>query len=62
MMREMAKRSLKVAVLADSSKIGRRLFARIARLSEVDYLVTEKAPPPELQKALDDAGVKVVHE
>lgn len=60
MMREMMDRSARVAVLADSSKFGRRLFAQIAELSRADYLVTDAAPPVELAEALHAAGVEVL--
>lgn len=61
MMSEMMSRASRVAVLADSSKFGRRLFAQIAELDRADYLVTEVAPPDALQDALDKAGVQVLH-
>ncbi|GAA4626431.1 hypothetical protein GCM10023113_23320 [Cellulomonas oligotrophica] len=47
-------------VLADSSKLGRRLFAQVAALGRADYLVTDAAPPPDLAAALDVAGVQVL--
>jgi DeoR family fructose operon transcriptional repressor len=60
MMREMMQQSAKVAVLADSSKFDRRLFATIAELGIAHYLVTDKEPPPALRTALDDSGVNVL--
>jgi len=60
MISAMAARASKVAVLADSSKFGRRLFAQIAELGRADYLVTEAAPPADLARALADAGVQVL--
>ncbi|MEZ0447418.1 DeoR/GlpR family DNA-binding transcription regulator [Cellulomonas sp. ICMP 17802] len=60
MMSEMMDRSARVAVLADSTKFGRRLFARIADLGRADYLVTDAPPPPDLAAALDAAGVEVL--
>ena len=60
MMREMMDRSTRVAVLADSTKYGRRLFAQVAELGRADYLISEAAPPPELADALHDAGVEVL--
>lgn len=60
MMREMMDRSAKVAVLADATKFGRRLFAQIAELERADYLVTDTAPPEDLAQALRDAGVEVL--
>lgn len=60
MMSEMIARSDIVAVLADASKFGRRLFAQVAELGAADYLVTDQAPPPDLASALEDAGVRVL--
>lgn len=60
MMGEMMDRAARVAVLADSSKLGRRLFAQVAALGRADYLVTDAAPPPDLAAALDAAGVQVL--
>ncbi len=60
MMSEMMDRADTVAVLADTSKFGRRLFAQIADLGRADYLVTDAAPPQDLAVALRDAGVEVL--
>lgn len=60
MMREMMDRSARVAVLADSTKFGRRLFAQIAELGRADYLVTDAPPPPDLAEALREADVEVL--
>lgn len=60
MMGAMINRAAKVAALADSSKFDRQLFARIAGLGAVDYLVTERAPEGELAAALKAAGVEVI--
>jgi DeoR family fructose operon transcriptional repressor len=60
MMGEMISRASRVAILADSSKFGRPLFAQVAELGRADYLVTDAAPPAELATALQRAGVKVL--
>ena len=60
MMSEMISRASKVAILADSSKFDRRLFAQVADLEGVDYLVTDVAPPPELADALRRNKVEVL--
>lgn len=60
MMAEMMDRADRVAVLADSSKFGRRLFAQIADLGRADYLVTDAPPPPDLAAALAAADVEVL--
>lgn len=60
MMREMISRAARVAVLADSSKFGRRLFAQVSELGNADYLVTDSAPPADLHAALTANGVELV--
>lgn len=60
MMAEMIQRADRTAILADSTKLGRRMFAQIVPLKSADYLVTDKAPAPELAEALAAAGVTVI--
>jgi DeoR family fructose operon transcriptional repressor len=60
MMAEMIRRAERTAILADSTKLGRRLFAQIVPLEGADYFVTDKAPSSELAAALDAAGVTVI--
>ncbi|GLY29396.1 DeoR family transcriptional regulator [Kineosporia sp. NBRC 101731] len=60
MMREMCSRSSRVAILADSTKFGRRLFAQVCALSDVDYLITDAPPPADLRAALAAAGVEIL--
>ena len=60
MMREMISRAARVAILADSSKFDRRLFAQVSPLESADYLVTDSTPPPDLLDALVANGVKLV--
>ena len=60
MMADMMQRAQRTAILADSSKMGRRLFAQVATLERADYLVTDTPPPAELADALAEAGVEVV--
>jgi len=60
MMAEMIARADIVAILADASKFGRRLFAQVAELGAANYLVTDQAPPPDLAAALEQAGVRVL--
>ena len=60
MMSEMMDRAGRVAILADATKFGRRLFAQVAELGRADYLVTDQAPPPELAKALRDHDVEIL--
>jgi DeoR family glycerol-3-phosphate regulon repressor/DeoR family fructose operon transcriptional repressor len=60
MMQEMVSRAARVAILADSSKFGRRLFAQVSELSSADYLITDTMPPPELRDALAANGVELI--
>jgi DeoR family transcriptional regulator of aga operon len=58
--RLMAERAQRVAIVADSSKLGRRAFARICRTDKISVLVTDatkEAPPA---AALADAGIQVI--
>jgi len=60
MMREMISRASRVAILADSSKFGRRLFAQVCELGGADYLVTDSTPPPDLLAALQENEVELI--
>jgi len=60
MMTEMMNRAAQVAVMADSSKFGRRLFAQVAELGRADWFVTDGRPPDDLADALHHAGVELV--
>lgn len=60
MMAAMMKGAARVAIMADSSKFGQRLFAKVADLSGADYLITERYPEPHLAAALAEADVKVI--
>jgi DeoR family transcriptional regulator of aga operon len=58
--RLMARQASKVVIAADSSKVGRRAFARICTAGEIDVLVTDTGITPEDRSRLKDAGVDVV--
>ena len=58
--RLMGRQARRVIVVADSSKVGRRTFARICSLAEIDVLVTDTGIPPEEATLLEEAGVTVV--
>ena len=60
MMQEMISRAARVAILADSSKFGRRLFAQVSELGAADYLVTDATPPPALRDALAASNVELI--
>ncbi|WP_326762664.1 DeoR/GlpR family DNA-binding transcription regulator [Streptomyces phaeochromogenes] len=56
----LARRAERVIVVADSSKLGRRAFARICPVEDVHVLVTDKAAGPELTEPFAAAGVEIV--
>lgn len=58
--RLLAERAQRVIVAADSSKIGRRAFAKICGISAVDTLVTDGDIPQDAVARFEDAGVDVV--
>ncbi len=60
MMSEMMSRATKVAILADSSKFEKQLFAQVGLLNAADYFVTDARPPKELEAALRDNGVRII--
>ena len=47
-------------VLCDSSKLGKRGFAHISKLSDVDILITDSALPDETKGLIEELGVKVI--
>ncbi|WP_282696594.1 DeoR/GlpR family DNA-binding transcription regulator [Streptomyces sp. CC208A] len=55
-----AERAQRVVVVTDSSKLGKRAFARICGLDAVDVVVTDSAAPADLVARLDGIGIKVV--
>jgi DeoR/GlpR family transcriptional regulator of sugar metabolism len=49
----------RVIVVADASKLGRVVFARICPLSQVNVLVTDASAPADLVASFRDSGVEV---
>ncbi len=47
-------------VAADSSKLGRRAFARICAAGDVDTLVTDTAADEETVGRFEEAGLRVI--
>lgn len=60
MMASMMERADLVAMMVDSSKFEKRLFAEVAPLAAADFVITDAPPPENLARALADAGVKVL--
>jgi DeoR/GlpR family transcriptional regulator of sugar metabolism len=58
--RLMASRASKVIVVADSSKIGHRAFARLFPLESIDVLVTDIDASDDAVRGYLEAGLEVV--
>jgi DeoR/GlpR family transcriptional regulator of sugar metabolism len=56
----MASRAAKVVVVADSSKVGRRAFARICPVAEIDVLVTDPGIGEQAAAGFREQGVDVL--
>jgi DeoR family transcriptional regulator of aga operon len=56
----MARQANQVIIVADSSKVGQRAFARICTISEIDVLVTDTGIAASDVAGLEAAGVDVV--
>src|SRR5690606_15325761 len=57
--RLMASRAQKLIIVADSSKLGARAFARICGLEDIDAVITDTGASAEAVAALEEAGVEV---
>lgn len=58
--RLMAQRAGRVVIVADSSKLDARAFARICAVSDVNQLITDSAAPARALKVIRQAGVEVL--
>ncbi|GAA3639185.1 DeoR/GlpR family DNA-binding transcription regulator [Kineosporia mesophila] len=58
--RQIAAVARRVVVAADSTKLGKTTFARICPLEQIDTLVTDLPLTPELNAAMETAGVEVL--
>lgn len=58
--RAMMSRAQKVAILADHTKFNIRTMVRLCDLKDIDLLVTDQAPGPDLRHALKEHGVEVM--
>lgn len=56
----LVRRAHSVVVVADSTKLGRRAFARICPVEAVDTLITDTAAPDGLVGQFTDIGIRVV--
>jgi len=58
--RAMIRIASRVVVVTDGSKIGRRSFAEIAGIEEVDDLITDATADPDERRRIEEADVRVV--
>ena len=58
--REMIHTAQKTIVLADSSKFGRRGFARICSMDDVDMIITDAHVSPTIAAAIEELGIDLV--
>jgi DeoR family transcriptional regulator of aga operon len=56
----LVERARRVVVVADSSKVGHRAFARICPIGAVDVLVTDSGASDEQIEPFQEAGVQVI--
>ena len=52
--------SQKTIILADSSKFGRRGFAKIADIDAVDIIITDAGISPKVAKRIEDLGIELI--
>ena len=58
--RQMRKNSDILAVLCDSTKIGKTFMCTDFHFDEIDYLITDKPLPTEYQTQIDKTNCKVI--
>jgi DeoR family transcriptional regulator, aga operon transcriptional repressor len=56
----MAARAEQVMIVADSSKLGQRAFARVCAADEIGVVVTDRDARPDLLAAFTERGIRVV--
>ena len=57
---KMMEASQKTIVLADSSKFGRRGFAKIADIDAVDIIITDAGVTPKVIKQIENLGIELI--
>lgn len=57
---EMMKAAQKTIVLADSSKFGRRGFARIGMMDQIDLIITDANVKPAVVNQIEELGIDLV--
>lgn len=49
-----------IVLCVDHTKFGRQSISRLCGLDDIDVLITDESPPPEMLAALESAGVQVI--
>lgn len=57
---QMMRAAQKVIVLADSTKFGRRGFAKIGNIEDIDMIITDSGINPNVVKQIKEHGIEVV--
>jgi DeoR family transcriptional regulator, aga operon transcriptional repressor len=58
--RLMSQRAERVAIVADSSKLGKRAFARVCGIDEIDVVITDAGTDMPAAAALADKGIRLI--
>jgi transcriptional regulator, deoR family len=58
--RKMIRTAQKTVVLADSSKFGRRGFARICGMDDVDTIITDNHVSPAVARSIEELGIELI--
>ncbi|MBQ2562355.1 MAG: DeoR/GlpR transcriptional regulator [Muribaculaceae bacterium] len=57
---QMMRAAQKVIVLADSTKFGRRGFAKIGNIEDIDIIITDSGINPNVVKQIKEHGIEVI--
>jgi len=57
---QMMRAAQKVIVLADSTKFGRRGFAKIGNIEDIDMVITDSGVNPNVVKQIEEHGIEVI--
>ena len=57
---QMMRAAQKVIVLADSTKFGRRGFAKIGNIEDIDMIITDSGINPNVVKQIEEHGIEVI--
>ena len=57
---QMMRASQKVIVLADSSKFGKRGFAKIGDIEDIDMIITDSGVSPDVINQITDRGINLI--